>query len=121
MSIEPYVSARRVFWVVDNGASSHRGRKSVDRLARRWGNLVLVHVPVHASWLNQVEVYFSIIQRKVLSPNDFEDVAEVASRLASFERRYEEVATPFEWKFTRDDLALLMKKLAQNDDYLLAA
>ena len=120
MSSEPYASARRVFWVVDSG-SSHRGQKSVDRLAQRWANLVLVHVPVHASWLNQVEVYFSIIQRKVLSPNDFDDLAEVASRLAAFERRYEEVATPFEWKFTRDDLALLMKKLTEKDDYLLAA
>ena len=67
-------------------------------------------------------MYFSIIQRKVLSPNDFEDLAEVASRLAAFERRYEEeAATPFEWKFTRDDLALLMKKLADKGDYLLAA
>jgi hypothetical protein len=120
MSSEPYASARRVFWVVDNG-SSHRGQKSVARLARRWGNPVLVHVPVHASWLNQVEAYFSIIQRKVLSPDDFADVAEVASRLRAFERRYEEVATPFEWKFTRDDPALLMKKLAEKDDYLLAA
>ena len=120
MSSEPYASARRVFWVVDNG-SSHRGRRSVDRPTQRWGNLVLVHVPVHASWLNQVEVYFSIIQRKVLSPNDFEDLAEVASRLAAFERRYEEAATPFEWKFTRDDLALLLKQLADKDDYLLAA
>ncbi len=55
MSVEPYASARRVFWVVDNG-SSHRGKKSVERLAARWPSLHLVHVPVHASWLNQVEV-----------------------------------------------------------------
>ena len=54
MENEPYASARRVFWVVDNG-SSHRGKKSVERLRDRWPNLVLVHVPVHASWLNRVD------------------------------------------------------------------
>jgi DDE superfamily endonuclease len=71
MTKEPYASARRVFWIVDNG-SSHRGQKAVDRLERRWPNLVLVHLPVHASWLNQIEIYFSIVQRKLLEPNDFE-------------------------------------------------
>lgn len=70
MSREPYCSAQRVFWVVDNG-SSHRGQASIDRLQGRWHNLVLVHTPVHASWLNQVEIYFSVVQRKVLTPNDF--------------------------------------------------
>ena len=77
-------------------------------------------LPVHASWLNQVEIYFSVIQRKVLTPNDFADLAEVDSRLAAFERRYEGAAAPFEWRFTRDDLALLMKKLADKPDYLAA-
>jgi hypothetical protein len=111
MGVEPYASARRVFWVVDNG-SSHRGQKSVERMAERWPNLHLVHVPVHASWLNQVEIYFSIVQRKVLTPNDFANLAEVEERLLAFERRYEESATPFEWKFTRKDLARLMQRLA---------
>jgi len=49
MSREPYASAERVFWIVDNG-SSHRGKKSVERLQRRWPNLILVHLPIHASW-----------------------------------------------------------------------
>lgn len=120
MSTEPYASARRVFLVVDNG-SSHRGNKAADRLAARWPNLVLVHVPVHASWLNQVEIYFSVVQRKVLTPNDFADLADVERRLLAFERRYEQSALPFEWRFTRDDLALLMKKLADKPDYQVAA
>ena len=71
MTKEPYASAQRVFWVVDNG-SSHRGERSVERL---WPTLTLVHLPVHASWLNQVEIYHSIIQRKVLDPNDFQDLS----------------------------------------------
>ena len=76
MTVEPYASAKRVFWVVDNG-SSHRGKASVDRLQGQWANLRLVHLPVHASWLNQIEIYFSVVQRKVLSPNDFTDLDEV--------------------------------------------
>ena len=67
MSVEPYNKARRVFVIVDNG-SAHRGRKSIDRLQGAWPNLILVHTPVHASWLNQCEIYFSIVQRKALTP-----------------------------------------------------
>lgn len=67
MGTEPYASARRVFWVVDNG-SSHRGQAAVDRMRQRWPNAHLVQLPVHASWLNQVEIYFSVVQRKVLRP-----------------------------------------------------
>ena len=110
MSQPPYASARRVFWVVDNG-SSHRGRRSIDRLEGRYRNLVLVHLPIHASWLNQIEIYFSIIQRKVLQPNDFTDLAAVEERLLAFARHYEQVAQPFEWKFTRHDLDRLLERL----------
>jgi hypothetical protein len=112
MSTEPYASARRVFWVVDNG-SSHRGEASIRRLEGAYDNLRLIHCPVHSSWLNQIEIYNSIIQRKVLTPNDFTDLGEVEGRLAAFERLYEQTAKPFEWKFTRDDLAKLMKRLAE--------
>ena len=100
MTKEPYASARRVFWVVDNG-SDHRGKASIKRLQGRWPTLILVHLPVHASWLNQVEIYHSIIQRKLLDPNDFESTAELARALNDFERRYNEVAQPFDWTFTR--------------------
>ncbi len=110
MTQEPYASARRVFWVVDNG-SSHRGQSSIDRLEGDYKNLVLVHLPVHASWLNQTEIYFSIVQRKVLQPNDFADLAAVEERLLGFGRHYEQVAQPFEWKFTRDDLDRLLERL----------
>jgi len=96
MTKEPYRSARRVFWIVDNG-SDHRGTASIKRLQKRWRNLILVHTPVHASWLNQAEIYHSIIQRKVLAPNDFTDTAEVARTLNEFERHYNQIAKPFAW------------------------
>jgi transposase-like protein len=95
MTTEPYATARRVFWVVDNG-SSHRGQASIDRLQHRWPKLRLIHLPVHASWLNQVEIYFSVVQRKVVSPNDFHTLDEVEARLLDFQQYYEQIATPFE-------------------------
>jgi hypothetical protein len=114
MTKQPYASARRVFWIVDNG-SSHRGVKAVQRLERRWPNLVLVHLPVHASWLNQIEIYFSILQRKVLEPNDFADLPEVARTLNAFEHHWNHIAEPFDWNFTRDDLAALITRLAAHE------
>ena len=110
MTQEPYKSADRVFWVVDNG-SSHRGQKAIDRLTEQFPNAIMVHTPVHASWLNQVEIVFSIVQRKVLSPNDFDDLDVVLERLAAFETRYNQAAKPFKWKFSTTDLADLMDRL----------
>ncbi|MFB9579550.1 transposase [Streptomyces yanii] len=99
-----------MFWVVDNG-SSHRGKKATDRLTAAYPNAVLVHTPVHASWLNQVEIYFSVVQRKVVTPNDFTDLNEVADRLRAFEDRYNATAQPFQWKFTTSDLDDLLARL----------
>jgi hypothetical protein len=112
MTQEPYVSARRVFWILDNG-SSHRGAASVERLETAWPNLRVVHLPVHASWLNQIEIYFSIVQRKVVTPANFASLQALASTILAFQARYERIATPFAWKFTRDRLAKLVSKLSQ--------
>ena len=110
MTQEPYRSAKRVFWIMDN-CSSHRGERSALRLKKAWPNLVPVHLPVHASWLNQIEIYFSIVQRKVLTPNDFASLPAIAERILGFQARYEQIAKPFEWKFTRQDLVRLMARL----------
>jgi hypothetical protein len=112
MSQEPYRSARRVFWIVDNG-SAHRGQRAIARLQAKWPKLVLVHTPVHASWLNQIEIYFSVVQRKVLTPNDFPSLAAVKERLLCFQERYAQAAKPFQWTFTRRDLTALLAKLAR--------
>jgi DDE superfamily endonuclease len=120
MTKEPYASAHRVFWVVDNG-SAHRGEAAIERLRDRWPNLVLVHLPLHASWLNQIEIYFSIVQRKVLQPNDFDNLAVLARALNEFEHRYNEIAEPFDWRFTRDDLATLLERLPAREPRLRLA
>jgi len=111
MAQEPYRSAPRVFWIVDNG-SSHRGDTAVRRLQARYPNLILVHLPTHASWLNQIELYFSIVQRKVLTPNDFPDLAAVERRLLAFEALYNDTAVPFHWRFSRADLDRRLLQLA---------
>ena len=113
MTKAPYATARRVFWIVDNG-SSHRGLRAVNRLTGRWPNLVLVHLPIHASWLNQIEIFFSILERKLLRPNVFESLLELEANILSFEERYQASAKPFEWKYTRQDLARLLTRLASD-------
>ena len=110
MTTEPYASAKRVFWIVDNG-SSHRGKRSVERFQTAWPTTRMIHLPVHASWLDQCEIYFSIVQRKVVTPNDFTTLDQISERLAAFEDRYNHAATPFDWTFGRDDLDKLIHRI----------
>ena len=114
MNQPPYATARRVFWIMDNG-SSHRGAACVRRLQTAFPTLVPVHGPVHASWLNQIEIYFSIVQRKALTPNDFASLAAVEDRLLRFQAHYEQIAAPFEWNFTRADLDALLERFQPHE------
>ena len=111
MTREPYASARRVFWIVDNG-SSHRGWTAAARLTDAHPNAQMIHLPVHASWLNQVEIYFSVVQRKLITPDDFADTDELARQITAFEKRYNQAARPFDWRFSRNDLNHLLNRLA---------
>lgn len=110
MTTEPCASASRVFWITDNG-SSHRGAASVQQMQKAWPNARLIHLPVHASWLDQAEIYFSVVQRKVVTPSDFTDLDQIRNRLAAFQARYNAVAKPFDWKFTRSDLDALLDRI----------
>lgn len=111
MTRPPYNDARRVFWIVDNG-SSHRRKASIARLKQQFPRLTLVHGPVHASWLTQIEIYFSIVQRKVLTPNDFSGLPQLAERLLDFQYYWGSSAKPFQWKFTRADLNTQLANLS---------
>jgi hypothetical protein len=114
MTCEPYASARRVFWIVDNG-SSHAGQASIDRMSTAWPTATLVHLPIHASWLNQVEIYFSVLQRKAISPVDFADLDALADRILAFQNRYNRAATPFDWTFGRRDLRALLDRIGPTE------
>jgi transposase len=110
MSTGPYASAPRVFVIVDNG-SDHRGQAAIDRLAKAHPNAIMIHTPVHASWLNQAEIFFSVVQKKVISPNDFASTGQLAADLLAFTGRYNQTARPFNWKFTAKDLARLLDRI----------
>jgi hypothetical protein len=114
MQQKPYCSANRVFWIADNG-SSHRGQTSIDRLSQWYPNAIQVHTPVHASWLNQIEIYFSVVQRKVLTPNDFENLKTLEQHLMDFQVHYEKIAKPFKWKFTKKDLRKVLSKISSDN------
>jgi transposase len=120
MTTEPYASARRVFWVVDNG-SSHAGAVSCTRMSQAFPTAALVHLPIHASWLNQVEIYFSVVQRKIINPVDFADLDALADRLLRFQDHYNQAATPFDWRFTRADLNNLIRRIAAREQPPLPA
>jgi transposase len=115
MAQEPYASAGRVFVIVDNG-SDHRGRKAARRLRAAWPNAIMIHTPVHASWLNQVEIFFSIIQKKVISPNDFASTSQLAATLLAFTGRYNQTARPFNWKYTAADLARTLERISARQE-----
>ncbi len=114
ITTEPYASATRVFWVVDNG-SSHNGTRSIERMNAAWPHAELVHLPIHASWLNQVEIFFSIVQRKVVKPQDFPDLATLEDRLLGFQDRYNATAVPFDWRFGRTALHDLLDRVTAHE------
>jgi transposase len=113
MGRQPYASAPRVFVIVDNG-SDHRGQAAIKRLRDAWPNAIMIHTPVHASWLNQIEIFFSIVQKKVLTPNDFTSTAQLAATLLAFTSRYNQTARPFNWKFTAAGLTQLLHKISSH-------
>ena len=115
MTLPEYKDAPRVFVIVDNG-SDHRGQAAVRRLRDAWPNAIMIHTPVHASWLNQAEIVFSITQKKAISPNDFASLEELASTLLAFVDRYNQSARPFNWKFTAADLARLLDRISVRED-----
>ena len=111
MAQPPYKDAARVFVIVDNG-SDHRGQAAIDRLAKAYPNAIMIHTPVHASWLNQVEIFFSIVQKKVISPDDFASTSQLAATLLAFTDRYNQTARPFNWKYTAADLARTLERIS---------
>ena len=103
MSQPPYQDAGRTFWIVDGGPAHHPSTFPT-RLQSMYPNAVAVFLPTHASWLSQIEIYFSIVQRKVLTPLDVANDVVLTQRLLGFQDYYEDRAKPFSWKFTADDL-----------------
>jgi transposase len=114
MTQPTYKDAARVFVIADNG-SDHRGQAAIKRLRDRYPNAIMIHTPVHASWLNQVEIFLSVIQKKVISPNDFASLEALSATLLAFVDRYNATARPFNWKFTAADLTALLRRISESE------
>ncbi|MBM4460787.1 MAG: IS630 family transposase [Chloroflexi bacterium] len=111
MGTARYATGARVFWILDGGPSHHPNTTPA-RLQATYPNLIPVFLPTHASWLNQIEIYFSIVQRKALTPMDLPDKPAVTDRILNFQERYDQTAKPFRWNFTREDLQKRLRAVA---------
>src|SRR5262249_28976092 len=112
MEQEPYRSAGRVFWVVDNG-SSHRGAAAARRLGGGYPRAGLGPTPGPARRANPVVVHCSCVERKLLTPNDFANLAEVEQRLRLYEELSNRHPRPFQWKFDRAKLEAFLRRWAE--------
>ena len=107
---------RLICLVLDNGPT-HAPKQLEAWLAeqqalQQWPfEIKLFWLPKYASWLDQVEIWFSILQRKVLSPNHFESVAHVKQLLLNFIQYHNRTATPIRWSYT---IAKLEKKFGDD-------
>ena len=106
--------AERVFLIVDNG-SAHDPNTSPERIRRQYPQVTTVHLPVHSSWLNQKELYLSVLTRKALTPADFVDGAQLSRRIAAFQGYYNQWAEPFRWRYTREHLERYLSRQAPHD------
>lgn len=110
---EPYRTADRLFFVVDNGGS-HSRQKFQARLEEwfprpEYPEIIAVHLPKHASWLNQVELFFSLVGRKALRYFECRSQEAMAEHLDRFIATQNAAPRPFNWRFTKEDLAERMK------------
>jgi hypothetical protein len=106
-----------VYWIVDNCAS-HAGRAWIERLEGGWQNLRPVHLPIHASWRNQIELSFSIVQPKAPSPNSFDSLAALADRPPRLGEHDRQIARPFDWTITRADPERVLAKITEPEPRL---
>nr|WP_246002752.1 transposase [Allorhizocola rhizosphaerae] len=83
--------------MVDN-LSAH-GTAAVTEFLDRHRNVFLHRTPTHASWLNQVELFFSILQRRLLCYGEYESVDDLATKVITFINDFNERAKPFRWAY----------------------
>ena len=96
--------ADRIFWIVDGG-SAHHPATFPQWITQRYPTVECLHLPTGASWLNQIELYFSVLSRKALIGESFSSVDAVEGRIAGFEALWNSEPEPFNWTYTRHDLA----------------
>lgn len=112
-AIAQHYPERQIYVVWDNLNIHGEGNdRRWSRFNRRHGHRFhFVHTPVHASWVNQIEIWFSILHRRVLKHGSFDGVRAVRSAVLGFIRFWNLRSRPFRWTFT-GDFAQAEKKLA---------
>ena len=115
-----FQQAERIFLIVDNGCAHHPST-SPARIQAQHPQVTVVHLPTHSSWLNQVEIYFSILQRKALTPRDFPSKTALEQRLLWYQWYYNQYAEPFHGKYSVADLEKYLEKLARYEPLYAAA
>lgn len=104
----------KIIHVVCDNISIHKGK-----LARQWierhQRFRMHHTPVHCSWMNQIEQWFSILRRKRLRAPNFTDLDDLAAKIYQFVSEWNEIAHPFNWSATSFDkiLAKIDEEMAQ--------
>ena len=89
-------AAIRIIHVICDNVSTHHGK-----LVRAWleghPRFAMHFTPVHCSWMNQVEQWFSIFQRKRMTASNFADLADLEAKVVAFIAEWNEIAHPFTW------------------------
>src|SRR5260370_5653158 len=89
---------RRVHVILDN-FSAHK-TDLVKGFLRQHANVTLHFTPTYSSWLNQVESWFSKLQRDVIDRGIFTSVADLKRKILRYIRLYQKAAKPFQWKYS---------------------
>jgi hypothetical protein len=106
------VSDRRTRLLDHRWWSSPHPRTAPARWQQAYPDSSGVHTPTHAIWLSQIERYFSIVQRKVLTLLDLRIASQVGKSICQFQERYHRTTKPFRWKFTRPNVQDRLQALA---------
>ena len=88
---------KKIHLILDNG-SSHTSRKTRKWL-REHPRFTVTYTPCHASWLNMIEIFFSILTRRVLRRGDFASRDDLIKKITTFIKTYNRTAKPFRWTY----------------------
>lgn len=102
----------RIFLIMDNG-SAHHPRTFPVWIKEHFPHVIVVYTPKHASWLNQVEIFFSVLTRKALTPRDVASLEALRTLLLRFVEHHNQTARPYRWGFTRADMERVLARLDQ--------
>jgi transposase len=94
----PHVEGQAIVAISDN--LSTRGTEETQQWLAEHPRWSFQFTPKHASWLNQIEIFFSILYRRLLKHGIFTSEQDLAEQLLAFIETYNQAAQPFQWTYT---------------------